>query len=150
MTAYVHDTSALLLDEAAEILSRHLAMQFSTHESWMFLRQARDKLREASALRANRALTAWPADALALIEEQRVEIGRLQDVGVRQNLEWCVEVERLQAVLAGAERALSKFLAHQLSHQESYSVLKAARDNARAVLPAPSVTSGMPRGEKAT
>lgn len=39
-----------MLDEVADIISKHLAHQLSTQESWMFLRQARDKLREATAL----------------------------------------------------------------------------------------------------
>lgn len=44
------------------------------------------------------------------------------------------EIERLRVNLACAERVLSRFLAHQLSHQESYYALRAARDNARAAL----------------
>lgn len=53
------------------------------------------------------------------------------------SLEAADEIERLRTVLAGCDRALSRFLAHQLSHQDKYFVLKAARDNARAALSSP-------------
>ena len=45
----------------------------------------------------------------------------------------------MRSALQKADDAISKYLSHQLSHQESYVILRSARDGVRAALTTASV-----------